>query len=173
MFDAFDKLAARNASRLRPADVQPVKVTSVRQLQDVLVEFDPSRAVDGPIVTLSTTLIGEDEGGRRQKYAVSAPTQSKSRRTMLLEGFDVIRRQQEFNTRKLSERVPVTVNGRDMLPPTVAAPADAGYFVDPLITRWTGGTRVGLLITWDFGDGYTYKYDIFGHKLIRVQNAQA
>ena len=173
MFEAFDKLVARDASRLKPTDIRRVNISSLRQLQDVLVELDPGRAVDGPVVVLSTTLIGEDEGGVRQKYRVTAPTTSRSKRTMLLEGFDVIRRQQEYNRRRTIEFIPVVVNGRDMVPPVVASPEDAGYFIDPLISRWTGGIRDGLLITWNFGDGYVYKYDIYIHKLVRVPDVQA
>jgi len=41
--------------------------------------------------------------------------------------------------------------------------------IDPIISRLLGAYRDNELICWDLADGYTYRYDIFTHKLSRVK----
>jgi len=102
---------------------------------------------------------------------VTAETLSKTRRTILLEGFETIRRQAEIRKTINDRTEAIEVNGKLMFPPRLAE-AEVMVYIDPLIRRWMGGERRGVLICWDLDDGYTYKYDIFVHKLSRSKNEE-
>lgn len=170
MFEALERAQARAAKRLRPQDLKPVEIRSVADIKTVLLELDPKTALDGPPITISTDLVGEDETGTRRTYRVSAPTRSKSKRTMLLEGMEVVKRHQSVRQSQLDRSQPIEINGRQVLPPM--PPIDSRNSIDPLIRQWLGGSREGLLVTWDLHDGYQYRYDIFEHKLTRAKTDQ-
>ena len=40
-------------------------------------------------------------------------------------------------------------------------------WVDALIKQWLGGHRDGTMICWDLADGWTYRYNIYDHRLTR------
>jgi len=167
MFEALEKAKLREAGRLTPEDLKPPEVRTLADIKRVVAEYDPDTARDGEEVLLKTTMQGLGDSDQPQTYQVSAVTRSKSRRTILLEGFDVLRRQAEAKDIINRQASPVVVNGRDMMPPRL--PDDNGaVFVDPLIRQWMGGERRGMHICWDLSDGYTYRYDLVAHKLTRV-----
>lgn len=168
MFEALEKAKLRNSSRLTSDDMKPPEVRNVGDIKRILAEYDPDVAKDGASVVVSTTMQGEDEQGVKHTYTVSANTKSKSRRTMLLDGFAVLQRQSEARTTINDNATPVLVNGHAMLPPRLSDD-DGAVFIDPLIKQWMGAVRRGLFICWDLSDGYTYKYSIFEHKFTRVK----
>jgi hypothetical protein len=166
MFEALEQARQRDAKRIKPEDTKAV-VRSVNDIKRVLAEFDPKANPDRGELTISTTLMGEDKDGKKILYKVSAPTRSKSKRTLLLEGFQLIKNR--LDTRELAkeEVEPILVNGRAMAPPI--PPTDGRMHIDPLIGHWLDARRIGLLVVWEFGDGWQYRYDIFEHRLTRVK----
>jgi len=166
MFEELERARQRRGNAVDPALLRPREVRSLQDIQQVLAEFDPARPQDGPEVTLSTTLEGEDDAGAKQQYVVSAVTRSKSKRSLLLEGFEVLKRRHEVLARAAAEATPVEINGRAMAPP-LPPTEDPRVYVDPMIGQWMGAQRRGMLICWDLPDGHTYKYDIYSHRLTR------
>jgi len=150
--------------------MKPVEVRTLSDIKRVVAEFDPAcnpRQLDIPI----STLLEEVENGKKIIYRVSTNTRSKSKRDMLIEGLELIKKRQEVaDELKLASEV-IEINGRAMKPAVLNSNIDGRSWVDPLISQWTGGTRKGALIVWDIGDGYEYRYEIFTHGLIRVLRA--
>lgn len=165
-FEALERAAQRNAKRVDPKSVEPVQVRTLRDIQAVVAEFAPDRQRDGDPLTIRTRMRGENEQGNKELFEVSAVTQSKSRRTQLLEGLETIKNYRHVVDRSREQTIPVTVNGVPMSPPALSE-GNPSVYIDPLIRRWMGGRRQGLRVCWQLDDGYTYYYDVYEHKLTR------
>ena len=168
MFEALDRANRRDAGRRTLDDLQPPVVRNLNDIRRIISEYDPVLSHDRVPVRLTTTLRGLDENDKLQTYRVTAETLSKTRRTILLEGFETIRRQAEIRKAINDQTEAIEVNGRLMFPPKLAE-TEVMVYIDPLIRRWMNGERRGTFICWDLVDGYTYKYDIFAHKLSRTK----
>lgn len=167
-FGELERALARDARRIDPkVATKPVEVRTLADIQRIVQEFAPGVEKDGRPLELSTTMTGEGEDGKVETYRVSTFTQTKSRRTMLIEGMDVIARHQKMIDDSRDNSIPIEVNGVPMSPPTLPIQNMISH-VDPMIRRWMGGRRIGLKITWDIQDGYVYLYDIYAHKLTRA-----
>ena len=117
---------------------------------------------------ISGEMIASDENGERKTYRVTAMADPTDKRSIVLKGFEFIRARTEFEA-KSHELDPVLVNGREMRPairPTIEARA----WIDPLLDRWFGATREGLLIVWTVKEG-KFLYDPFTHKLFKAKTA--
>lgn len=170
LYSSLEKAQQRKYKRLDPDKaLKPAEVNSLSDIKAVLRAFDPrnrdNRELDP--VEVSTLLRGEDEEGVMRTYSVSAETTSKSKRDILIEGMEVVRKRFEASKR-INEAAAIDINGVEMKPASIAN--DYHTWVDPLIKHWLGGLREGLYIYWDIGDGYKYKYDPFEHKLTRLEN---
>ncbi len=113
-------------------------------------------------------MIASDENGERKTYRVTAMADPTDKRSIVLKGFEFIKARTEFEA-KSRELDPVLVNGREMRPairPTISARA----WIDPLLDRWFGATREGLLIVWVVKEG-KFLYDPFTHKLFKAKVA--
>lgn len=117
-------------------------------------------------MSLSATLEGVIDG-KSGTFEASAKTQSRSRLSLLLEGFKIVRERKALAQRQTAS---VQVNGRQM----ACAPlvSSSGIWVDGLIERWLGGFRRDEYICWDIGDGYTYCYNPITNELGREVNGQ-
>jgi hypothetical protein len=168
--EAFDREYARQAGRLDPTKVtRPVEVDTLADIKRVLAEFDPSfkqNQKQREIPVQTEMVITKDE--HPVTYRVQAPTVSKSKRDLLLEGLAVIKNR-AVAAEQLAEAEVIVVNGRDMRPASLGNGVAGASWVDPLIKQWLGGRRDGVHICWDLADGYTYRYDAFSHQLTRVE----
>src|SRR4051812_42130455 len=117
MMSSLEQAALRSQQKVRPSNLEPAVVRTVADLQRLLVEFVPHAASE--TVVLSTVMENLDEQHRTVKYAVSAPTRSKSKREILLEGFEVIKKHIELAKLQNSQSAEngVLVNGILMEPP--------------------------------------------------------
>lgn len=132
----------------------------IRNLDDikrVIAHLDPSRDSSRPPVDLGASW--ESNG---EKYAVSTTTISKTRRQYLLEGFDIIKKRLDTD---FSSPGDVIVNGRHMRQLGLSNGIDATCWVDPIIKKWYGAVRDGLLMVWQLGE-HRYEYDIYTHSLV-------
>ncbi len=172
-WQGLEKAKSREARRLDERILDPVEVHTIDDIKRVLAELDPSQHQnrESAPITLTTHMQGSDERGNSHLFQVKADTKSRSKREILLEGFGMLRRRLEAETQSESSE-PVEVNGRQMRPALVAGGASGMTWVDRLIDQWFGAKRDELFICWDIGDGYTYRYNIFEHRLTRIQNAE-
>ena len=167
-FEQLDKAIDRQQRRLDNTILEPTVIHCLADIKKVLNEIDPKHSKSAPEIQLAT-LLNTVEDGKNTTYRVSTTTKSKTKREILIEGLEVIKRQLIAADKIKQESGSIEVNGLLMNPPKFGQ-SDKGYaWVDPLINHWLGGYRQGVLICWDF-DGYQYQYDIFEHKLTRMKN---
>lgn len=159
----------RQANKLGAEIFKPAVVTTINDIKQLLYELDPSKAVSSTS-TVSAQLDGETEEGGAQRFNVSTVTTSQPKRSILLHGFEIIKKRIEYANTAQTVAKHTVVNGRIMQPAVAKNQESAFSTVDKLVERWLGGKRDGLLIRWDLRDGYTYKYDIWQHKLTRVKH---
>jgi hypothetical protein len=113
-------------------------------------------------------MIGTDANNRSQTYHVSAKTRTSSARDILIEGLNVIKQREEAAQTVRDQRAVIAVDGKEMRSPPVIA-ENSFSSVDPVISRTLGGYRSGYFIQWDLADGFTYRYDIYNHRLTRFK----
>lgn len=167
--EQLDKALTRQQQRLSPSILDPVSVYSVEDIKRLVAQLDPSRnprqveiAVDAIVAAM------DDTTGREQQYRVSAPTRSKSKRDILVEGLDIIKNRLASEPEMANVQT-VEVNGVPMKTPTIGTGSLGRTWVDPLITQWLGGYREGIYICWNLNDGFIYRYNIYEHKLTRIE----
>ena len=148
--------------------MKSVEVRTISDIKRIVAEFDPTRNPKQADILLST-LLEEVEDGKKITYQVSANTRSKSKRDMLIDGFELIRKRQDAAEELKSAGEAVEINGRAMKPAMLNSNIEGHSWVDPLIAQWTGGIRKGTLIVWNLDDGYEYRYEIFNHQLTRAK----
>lgn len=163
MHELLESEYERQDRKYGPEIFEPARVNNTADLKRVLAEFDPNRSA-AQSVPLNARLTGEDESGKQQTYEVHATTEGQSKRSILLEGFGMIKRRKEVQAEQATKVKPILINGKEVAPASLQA--DGRTWVDPLVERWLGAYRDGLFICWNL-DGVTYKYDIFEHKLFR------
>jgi len=169
--EALERAYLRNQQKLNPDVAKPVEIRTLADIKHVVAEFDPSRNPQQTEIPVSAQM-EEFVDGKKVTYQASANTRSKSKRDMLVDGLMVIKKRQEAAEEYEHSGEPVEVNGKMMKPAVLNSNTDGYTWVDPLIRQWTGGTRKGTLITWDLGDGYEYRYEIFTHSLTRISRTQ-
>lgn len=162
--EALEKARLRNHLRLSDSILQPTVIRTLDDIKRVVANLGPNQPhIDIPI----NTKLEEAVSGKKVVYEVSANTKSKSQRDILLDGFDVIKSRRESLNMFHSDTI--EINGRKMALAKLNANVDGFSWIDPLIKQWTGGERKGTLITWDIGDGYEYRYEIYSHTLSRIR----
>lgn len=167
--EALDRLEARKALRLDPRQVlKPVEVSTFDDIKRLLAIFDPKRNSRQAEVKLRTTMQTVTDSNQEVQYRVEAPTRSKNQREILLDGLNIIKARANMAEQVADIQETVEVNGRLMQPAQLGYAISGASWVDPLIKQWLGGYRSGVLICWNLNDGYTYKYDIYDHKLVRT-----
>lgn len=168
-FEGLDKALARQNMRLDPNLLKPAEAKGLDDIRRLLVEFDPSHLKVSREITISAIMEAKEDG-KRNVYSVDAKTKSKSRREMILEGMDVIKKQMAVTQIGLEKSDEVLeINGKVMKPASFVSNGANSSWIDPLIKQWLGAHREGLMICWNL-DGYKYEYDIYNHKLSRSQN---
>lgn len=147
----------RQARRLPESAMDAVKVRSLNEIKGVLAQL-MAATTDRP-VTLQTAFQAGDK-----TMNLSVDTKSKNQRELIYEGLLDVKKKMEA---RCAELYSTEVNGKSMKPTMMPDPTQAFHHIDPLISRYTGGSREGYYICWTLSDGYKYKYDIFEHKLTR------
>lgn len=150
---------------------EPPVIRTVSDIKRVLVMLEPSSRFNVKLddVMLTTDMPGTDMDNRGRMFRISAKTKTNSSRDILLEGFKIIRQREEMATKAMEQAQPIAVNDKEMKPPSVIA-EDAFISIDPMINRLLGGHRSGCFVQWDLSDGFTYRYDIFPHRLTRFES---
>jgi hypothetical protein len=119
-------------------------------------------------VTLAAKMAGTDTYNHKQIFNVSAKSKTSSARDMLIEGLDVVKQREEAAAKIANNMASVDVNGKAMKSPPVIS--ESGFAtIDPVISRMLGGYRSGHFIQWDLSDGFTYRYDVYIHRLTRFK----
>ena len=165
MFDQLEKAIERENRKIDGIPV--VTAYSVDDIKRIVAELDPINSHASKNIDLSA-IVNATEDGKNVAYKVSAPTRSRSRREMLIDGLNVIKNQTEI-AQKADEDNSIEVNGVVMKQPKLGSNDKGKFWVDPLIKRWFGGYRDGLMICWDVC-GYKYFYNAFEHKLHREKH---
>lgn len=145
-----EELAARNAKRLDSKIFSNKNPRTLDDLKRLLRELDPKLSQDQSI-TLNAEIA--EDGVATDVKAVAT---IKSKRSMLLFGFDKIKSITNSNKDEVLE---------EFLSP-VSIDIGGLHWLDQLIQRWFGAVREGLTIVWHLKDG-TFKYDIYNHKLTK------
>ena len=166
--EQLDKALARQQQKLNPNILNPVEVHSIEDIKRLVAQLDPSANPRHSMVPIGATLTAQDNSGKSQTYSVSAPTRSKNKREMLIEGFDIIKTRIEAE--QTTNTLEVEVNGVAMKTPTLGTSSRSRTWIDPLIAQWLGGYRDGIYICWNLNDGFIYKYNIYEHKLTRTES---
>jgi hypothetical protein len=161
--EGLEQAKAREARRLSKSILDPTVVYSVRDIKRVVAELDPKKNPESHDIEITTQM--EVDG---DTYEVRANTRSRTKRDMLIEGLNVIKRRVESADELLQSGDAVEIDGVNMRPIPIGSGVEGRSWVDPLISQWTGGFRVGIHICWDL-DEYRYKYDVFEHKLTRIR----
>jgi hypothetical protein len=162
----------RARARLDPKQVlKPVEIQSVSDIKRLVAELDPQRNPPQLDIPLATTM-DVMENNASVRYRVEVNTRSKTKRDMLIEGLNIIKNRINMEERLSQVGEAVEVNGVLMKPAHLGAGATSHCWVDPLIRQWLGGYRDGVLICWDLQDGFVYRYDVFHHRLTRVERTQ-
>ncbi len=169
--ERFEQAMARQEqAKYREQMAQQPIVTSVNDIKRVIAMFDPSNRLNKPIpnTNIQAQLVGSTDDNRKATFNLSASSASKTERDIIMDGINALRRRKQLLDKVEAAQQPMTVNGVEMK----SAPlinTDGALGIDPIIRRATGGYRKGEAICWDLSDGYTYKYDIFQHKLTRFK----
>lgn len=155
---------------MSPESLKPVEIYNVNDIQAVIAQLSPSNNFTASAIPIETMLEAAEDG-KKVTYKVTSETKSKSKRDILIEGLDLIKRRMES---PVEEDVEVLeINGKTMKPAAMRSNVEGLSWVDPLIKQWTGGVRKGTLITWDIKDGFEYRYEIHTHRLTRVRRKQS
>jgi len=164
------ELARRTQSELNRQRFEPPVIRTASDIKRVLAQLEPNSRLNIKTddVTLATNMIGTDANNRNQTYHVSAKTKTSSARDVLIEGLNVVKQREETAQAVRDKRAVVAVNGKEMKSPPVIA-ENSFSSVDPVISRTLGGYRSGYFIQWDLIDGFTYRYDIYNHRLTRFK----
>jgi hypothetical protein len=168
MFEALEKIYERERRRLHPSVADPVMVRRFDDIKRVLIDVDPKNNSVSAEITINADMASAEDG-KNVTYRVSAPSKSKSKREMIMDGLDILKRQKEAIEKMQVSDSTIEVNGVMMKPPSFGDAERSRAWVDPLIKHWLGAYRKDLLICWDI-EGFHYEYDIYQHKLTRSQN---
>lgn len=163
-------LSRQHQSKERAEAFEPPEINTVNDIRRVLAVLDPgirsNKTSDD--ISISTELTGSD-GRKSTNFQVETKTSSKSYRQILLEGFQIVRQRLEMMEKlETREKAVIEVNGKPMTPPPVVS-CEGRHAMDSIIERLLGGYRSGQYVCWDLADGYTYRYEIFQHRLTRVK----
>jgi len=164
MTSRLDEIKERERRRYSKDILDPVQVNSLVDIQRIVASFDPAKNPPRPAIVVRSNMLFD--GGN---VNVSAESRAKSKRDLIIEGLDNLKKRISIQNEMAKRAEPIYVNNKPMLPASMKSGELVGTWVDPLIRQWTGGYRDGLLICWNIGDGYIYRYNIYEHRLTRVK----
>lgn len=166
--EAMDRLIARQSLRLDPVEMtKPANVKTYEDIRRILVDLDPRRNPQQSPLQLSA-FMHSMEDSKDVTYRVEATTKSKSKRDIIIEGLDIIKSRMDAASRIAELQEGVEVNGVVMRQAPLGYKPEGSSWVDPLIKQWFGAFRDGIMLCWSLVDGFTYRYDIYQHKLSRI-----
>lgn len=166
-------MARRTQSESNRQRFETPVVRTASDIKRVLAQFEPNSRLNVKTddVTLAINMTGTDASNKSQTYHVSAKTKTNSARDVLIEGLNVIKQREEAAQAFNDKRAVVAVNGKEMRSPPVIA-ENSFLSIDPVISRTLGGYRSGYFIQWDLSDGFTYRYDVYNHRLTRFKTEE-
>lgn len=167
--EQLEKALARMAMKASPQSMAPPTVETVTDIKSLLTEFDPAENKPSPEIPLTTDMRVKDQTQGTKTYRLTSRTKSKSKRDILVEGFNILKSRLAMNEAIVDKFESVEINGREMKPAAFGDGVTGTSWVDPLIRQWFNAHREGMMICWNLRDGYKYKYDLFEHKLTRVK----
>lgn len=149
-----------------------IVIKSVDDIKRVIDSLSPSHKdnVKSAPTTVSTVMRVTNKEGQKVNQQVSAQVSSQSHRDMIMEAFGIIKKRREAQDKIDLSGDEVLVNGKPMKSPPILN-IGSKLPVDPIIERITGGYRKEDIICWDL-EGFQYRYDIFEHRLTRVEHAR-
>lgn len=148
----------RQSKRLPDNIIEQVKIRTLGEIKNLLANLLASN--NSAPVTVNTTF-----NNGNNNIQLSVLTNSKNPREMIYSGLLDVKQKMEACA---AIQESTEVNGKKMKPSKLPDQAKAFHYIDPIISRYTGGKREGYFICWDLSDGYKYQYDIFEHKLTRT-----
>lgn len=163
-------MARRTQSELNRQRFESVAIRTVSDIRHVLAQLEPNARFNAKTedVTLTIKMTGTDIDSKSKPFKVSAKTKTNSARDVLIDGLNMIKQREDAAAKVSGERASIDVNGKEMKSPPVIA-ENSFASIDPVISRMLGGYREGHFVQWDLSDGYTYRYDIFAHKLTKFK----
>ena len=167
------ELARRTQSELNRQRFEPPVIRTAADIKRVLAQLEPNSRLNVKLddVTLAVRMTGTDIDKRSQIFQVSAKTKTSSARDILMEGLGLVKKREEEADKIQGHAASIVVNGKEMKSPPVISENNF-MSIDPVISRTLGGYRNGHFIQWDLTDGFTYRYDIFVHRLTRFKREQ-
>jgi hypothetical protein len=164
------ELARKNQAELNRQRFESPTIRTSSDIKRVLAQLEPSSRLNAKLddVTLAINMPGTDTDSKNKMFHVSAKTKTNSARDILIEGLNLVKQREETAIKIADTKASVVVNGKEMKSPPVIS--DNSFLsIDPVIGRTLGGYRSGHFIQWDLIDGFTYRYDIFVHRLTRFK----
>jgi len=162
--EALDRAFERESRRTTNTPFDPPTVKTMNDIKRVLAEFDPHQSAAQVVPVNAAVPVGVD--GRTTTFNLSTKTQSKSKRDLIIEGLQLVKKRIE-SADLVNSHETIEVNGVVMPSAKIGNGALGVTWVDQFIKRWMGAYRDGLMICWNL-DGIVYKYNIFEHKLVKV-----
>lgn len=168
MFESLERAMARKQTGY--SYDTPI-ITTVDDIRRVVASLDPNNRNKTNEVNVQTEMVGSNQDNGAAKFNVSAKMTSYNQRDMLIRALGSYVNKQtkisEVANRSVEELI---VGGKKA---SQCHMVDTRLPIDDVIAREFGGRRIGSDICWDLSDGYTYKYDVFNHKLTRVKSGAA
>jgi hypothetical protein len=162
-------MARRQQAESNRQRFEPISIKTASDIKRVLAKLNLDCKQDD--VTLSINMTGTDTDNRSKTFQVSTKTKTSSARDILTNGLNIIKQREDAYEKIADQMGSVDVNGKKMKSPLVISESSFTS-IDPVIDRVLGGYRHGHFIQWDLSDGFTYRYDIFVHKLTRFKKEQ-
>lgn len=165
--EELEKARDRDRRRYKADILEAVVANTIDDIKYIVRQFDPviNKQSENIDVTAGMSI---QKDGKDVAYKVSVPSRSKTKREILIEGIDLIKRMQNarIESQKQEDQI-LTINGKTVKPATFRPAEESSSWVDPLIKQWTGGYRHGTKIRWNIPEG-TIQYDPYEHKLTRI-----
>lgn len=149
---------------------EEVVVETVQDIQRVLAQLDPNHRLNkgSGVANISSEVRGTGSEDKSYSFNVKAVSSDQSYRDIIMHGLQIVQDRRLAAGEIANKEMPIVVDGVEMVPPKVIGNSGA-LAVDSVISRLLGAYRDGELICWNLTDGYTYRYDVFVHKLDRVE----
>jgi len=164
----LEKALTREHNRIQPEQIKRAYANNLNDIKIIISEFDPASNPPLKSVAVNATINVVDDN-LSKSYSINSVSKSLTKRERIINGLDIIKNRIAA-AETIGQIDSVVVNGRVMCPLPITSSVDCVTDVDMLIRDWFGGYRDGILICWDISDGYTYRYDIYNHKLTRVKS---
>lgn len=145
-------------------------ISTVDDIKSVLVEFDPKHKnnqfqSEPPLAAKFRGRLN-DRSDHHVDFQATATASPCTHRSMLMDAMKDLAERRDLAAKMEEAEEPLYVDGHPMRR-VPAIQTNMELPIDSVIRRVMGGYRDGLDVCWDLSDGYTYRYNVFGHALSR------